>query len=226
MPLDMDEDAKLIFLQTANISVEDFLKTNINLSIKAELLGYPPIRANYWAEIYDSVEQYLTGNKPVTSFRNKASIAVSEAFTDAVYEGYAQAGAELPLPDDIQAWLSQRIAEERTHIEGMFDRLKAEWEGLDWIKEAYARADSYSRTLDAMYGEAKLRGSKNQMVSWILGSTEEHCETCSTLAGKKHRISYLIAHDYIPRKPDCGLSCHGYRCDCKIVDSRGQEITI
>ena len=72
---------------------------------KAELLGYPPIRANYWAEIYDSVEQYLTGNKPVTSFRNKASIAVSEAFTDAVYEGYQQAGAELPLPEDIQAWL-------------------------------------------------------------------------------------------------------------------------
>ena len=110
---------------------------------KAELLGYPPIRANYWAEIYDSVEQYLTRNKPVTSFRTKASIEVSESFTDAGYEGYQQAGAELPVPGDIQAWLSQRIGEERTHIEGMFDRLKAEWEGLDWIKEAYARADFY-----------------------------------------------------------------------------------
>ena len=193
---------------------------------KAELLGYPPIRANYWAEIYDSVEQYLTGNKPVTSFRNKASIAVSEAFTDAVYEGYAQAGAELPLPADIQAWLSPRIAEERGHIESMFDRLKQEWEGLDWIKEAYARADGYARTLDAMYSEAQLRGMKNQMVTWVLGQTEEHCETCATLAGKKHRISYLIANNYIPRKPDAGMDCNGYRCDCKIVDKNGKEVTI
>ena len=162
----------------------------------------------------------------MTSFRNKASIAVSESFTDAVYEGYQKAGAELPLPDDIQAWLSQRIAEERTHIEGMFDRLKQEWEGLDWIKEAYARADSYSRTLDAMYSEAQLRGMKNQMITWILGDTEEHCETCATLAGKKHRISYLIANNYIPRKPDAGMDCHGYRCDCKIVDKNGKEVTI
>lgn len=193
---------------------------------KAELLGYSSIRSAYWAEIYDSVEQYLTGNKPVTSFRNRASIAASESFTDAVYEGYAQAGAELPLSDDTQAWLTQRIAEERGHIESMFDRLKAEWEGIDPITEAFARADGYARTLDAMYSEAQLRGMKNQMVTWILGDTEEHCDTCATLAGKKHRISYLVANNYIPRKPDAGMDCKGYQCDCKIVDKNGREVTI
>ena len=83
---------------------------------KAELLGYPPIRANYWAEIYDSVEQYLTRNKPVTSFRTKASIEVSESFTDAGHEGYQQAEEEMPLPENIKSWLSPRTAERRGHI--------------------------------------------------------------------------------------------------------------
>lgn len=198
------------------------------LSIKAKgaLLGYQPIRDNYFAEIYDAVEGYLRGTQPVTSFRNKMSIAMSEAFTDAVYEGYQQAGAELPLDKEVQDWLTVRIGAERENIISLFDRLKKEWDGIDPIAEAMARAEGYARTLDAIYAEAKLRGMSNQMVTWILGQTEKHCDTCAKLAGKKHSIKYLLKNNYIPRKPDAGMDCKGYNCDCRIVDKNGNEVTI
>ena len=193
---------------------------------KAATLGYPGIREDYWVVIYESIEGYLTGDRPVTSYRNAVSIAMSEAFTDATYEGYTQAGGEMPLPEDMQAWLSERIGQEREHIISMFNRLKTEWEGIDPVKEALARAEGYARTLDSLYAEAKLRGMKNQMVTWILGETEQHCDTCLKLNGKKHRISYLLANNYIPRKPGAGMECNGYNCDCRIVDKNGNEITI
>ena len=191
---------------------------------KAELLGYPPIRANYWAEIYDSVEQYLTGDKPVTRFRNKASQAVSESFTDAVYEGYAQAGAELPLPDDIQAWLSQRIGEERTHIEGMFDRLKQEWEGLDWIKEAYARADGYAKTLDMVFQEAKMRGADNATLVFVGDDGAESCPDCQRMQGKRHTIKYILAHNLIPKPGNSTYECNGYNCQHYWMNPKTGEI--
>jgi hypothetical protein len=198
----------------------------LDASVKAAIQGYDGIRSDYWTVIYDSVEGYLTGNSPVTGFRNRTATAMSEAFTGAVYEAWYQAGAELPLTDDVTAWLSERIGAERVNIEGMFDRLKKEWAGIDPIAEANTRAESYARTLDAMYGEAKLRAMKNQTVTWHLGQTEQHCPTCSKLAGKKHKISYLIANNYIPRKPDAGMDCHGYNCDCSITDKNGNEVTI
>ncbi len=193
---------------------------------KAETMGYEPIYNAYWEEIYDSVNGYLTGNKPVTSFRNRAAQAMSEAFTDAVYEAWYQADAELPLTDEVSAWLSERIGQERVNIENMFNRLKSEWEGLDPAAEAVARANGYASTLNALYGEAKLRAMKNQKVTWILGETEVHCSTCAKLAGKKHTIKYLLDNDYIPRKPDAGMDCHGYNCDCRIVDKAGNEVTL
>jgi hypothetical protein len=195
-------------------------------TIKAVVLGYDGIRSDYWTVLYDSVQGYLTGSQPVTGFRNRAATAMSEAFTGAVYEAWYQAGAELPLTDEVIAWLSERIGAERVNIEDLFSRLKKEWTGIDPIAEANTRAEAYARTLDAMYGEAKLRAMKNQMVTWHLGATEQHCTTCSKLAGKKHRISYLIENNYIPRKPGAGMECNGFNCDCKITDKNGKEVTI
>lgn len=213
------------FIRNAVTLVPDVIPL-LSAKAKETLLGYQPIRDNYFSAIYDAVEGYLTGNRPVTAFSNKAREAMSSAFTDAVYEGYQNAGAELPLSDDVAAWLSERIAFERKNIVSLFERLKAEWDGIDPINEAMARAEGYARTLDAMYGEAKMRGMKNQMVTWHLGQTEKHCDTCSTLANKKHKISYLIQNNYIPRKPGAGMECNGYNCDCSITDKNGNEVTI
>lgn len=189
-------------------------------------MGYQGIRDDYWVVIYDAVEGYLTGDRPVTSFQNSFLEAMSMAFNDTVYLAWEEAGNDPPLDEDVQSWLGESIASERGNIVDLFSRLKTEWEGIDPAEEAIARADGYTSRLDALYNESKLRSVDNQMVTWELGQTERHCPTCSQLAGKRHRISYLLANDYIPRKPGAGMDCHGYNCDCRVLDKNGNEITI
>jgi hypothetical protein len=202
-------------------AVMPYLNAN---AIKAA--GYQAVRDTYWAEVYDAVHDYLTGTRPVTAFRNKHLVAMAEAFTEAANLGYEDGGGELPLDDDTAAWLSSSVTEERGHIIDLFDRLKAEWDGIDPIHEAFVRADGYASKLDGIYNEARLRGMKNQMVTWVLGETEVHCDTCLRLAGTKHRISWLLQNDYIPRKSGAAMDCGGWNCDCSIIDKNGNEVTL
>jgi hypothetical protein len=179
---------------------------------KRQGAGYEAIRNTYWAEVYDSVEGYLTSDRPVTAFRNKMLVAMAEAFTDTVYEGYQDVGGELPLDDDTQSWLGDKIATERGYIVDVFARLKEEWDGLDPIAEAFARADGYAATLDSILVEAKLRGSENATLVFGGESGTESCPECQAMLGKKHRIQYILDNDLVPYPGTESYSCHGYEC--------------
>lgn len=188
--------------------------------------GYEGVRNNYWAVIYDSVYDYLTGNQPVTTFKNAMKRAMADAFIGATEIGYEAGGGELPFDEDTLAWLGDQQTQELGHIDDLFSRLRAEWDGIDPIHEAFARADGYAGKLDSIYGEAKMRGSKNIVVTWELGQTEKHCQTCSSLNGQRHRLSWFISRNYIPRRPGAAMDCNGYNCDCKLKDKNGNEYNV
>lgn len=188
--------------------------------------GYEGVRNEYWAIIYDAVHDYLTGNQPVTSFRNDMKKGAADAFIGAAEKGYEAGGGELPMDDETLTWLGGEQTAEFGHIDDLFARLKEEWDGIDPIAEAFARADGYAGHLDAIYGEAKMRGGKNIMLTWHLGNTEKHCDTCRELDGNSHKISWYIDRNYIPRKPGAGMDCSGYNCDCTLTDKNGNEYTI
>jgi len=188
---------------------------------------YESIRSNYWAEVYDSVEGYLTSDRPVTAFRNKMLVAMSESFTDAVYEGYQEVGGELPLDADTQSWLGDRIATERGFIVDVFARLKEEWDGLDPIAEAFARADGYAATLDSVFVEAKMRGSENATLEFGGEDGAESCPECQAMKGKKHTIKYIIENDLIPYPGTDQYSCHGYKCQHRWKNPKtGEEYAV
>jgi hypothetical protein len=168
---------------------------------------YPSIRENYWAEMYDAVSGYLDGKGAVTAYRNKANIAMSESFNDAVYTGWEDVGAEFPLDDETIAWLNERIGAEREFVVQMFERLKAGRETLDYAAEAIARADVYAKTLDGIYAEAKMRGAQNATLIF-----EESCPDCQKMKGKKHTIKYILANNLIPKPGNDNYQCKGFRC--------------
>src|SRR5687767_14192483 len=107
--------------------------------------GYDGLRNTYWAIIYDAVHDYLTDNRPSTSFKSAMKRGMLEAFTDAAELGYEEVGGELPMDDDTEAWLTDSQNAELGHIDDLFSRLKEEWDGLDAIHEAFARADGYTK---------------------------------------------------------------------------------
>jgi hypothetical protein len=188
--------------------------------------GYEGIRNTYWAKVYDSVFEYLTSDQRVTSFKSRMSRAAVEAFGGTVDLAYEAGGGELPLDEETLAWLNEQVNAELGYISDLFDRLREEWDGIDPIHEAFMRADGYASRLDGIYGEAKMRGSKNVMLTWNLGATEKHCKTCAQLDGKSHKITWYIERDYIPRKSGAAMECGGWNCDCTLTDKDGNEYSV
>lgn len=180
-------------------------------ALKASSGEYTGIRTNYFVQVYSAIYEYLTSDRPVTSFRNAMQRAVVEAFGAAVDLGYEEGGSELPLDDETLAWLNGEVASELGHVDDLFSRLRSEFEG-DADDEATARAESYSRTLDAIYNEAKMRGSKNVTLEFTGTDGKESCDDCQRLVGKRHRISYILAHNLIPRPGNDTFECSGYEC--------------
>jgi len=177
--------------------------------------GVLPIVERYYNIVYNSVKGYLSGTKYTTSYRNNMAVAMGESFTDVVYLGFQEAGGELPLDQETASWLAKRIGEERQHIDDLFERLKLERPVVsedDIEKEATSRAQGYSNTLDTMYQEAKMRGSKNKTLIFTGRPGKDSCPECQKLEGKRHRISWILANNMIPRPGNTNFTCEGYGC--------------
>jgi len=151
-----------------------------------------------------------------------------EAFNSAFDTGWIDGGQELPLDEDPASWLQAQISSEIGNINALFEQVKQlrddpEFDFFTWIT---ARADGYTNSVSAIYNAAVLFAKKNQLLTWNLGNTEKHCQTCGKLDGTKHRASWYIGNDYIPRKPGANLDCGGYNCDCSLTDKDGNTVTI
>jgi len=219
-------------------AVREYPEISPHLSEKANkaIGGFLPILERYYQTVRDAVSGYLSGSGYTTSYRNRMAVAMGESFQDAVHMGYhrnrmavamgesfqdavhmgyQEAGGELPLDQDTSAWMSQRIGEERTHIDSLFERLKLVRpaitpEGVEG--EASARAQGYSNTLDAMYQEARMRGSRNMTLVFAGMPGKDECPECKAMEGKRHRISWILANDAIPRPGNDYFTCQGYNC--------------
>jgi hypothetical protein len=190
--------------------------------------GYDGIRYLMSAAVFDAVEGYLSGGGNVTTYKAQMAAAVAQAYVEAADAGYEEGGGELPLDADTAAWARAQLDAQLAFVDSMFETLRElrKEEDVDANGEAERRADGWASGLDGFYNESILRGSKNVMAYWVLGSTEKHCPSCSSLAGGGHKISWYIDRDYIPRKNGCALDCKGYNCDCRLEDKNGNEITI
>lgn len=188
--------------------------------------GYPGVRSDYWHSVYNAVYDYLTGNKPVTSFVNSVKRAFTDAYIKAAEIGYVEGGADLPFDDETIAWLTGVQAQEFSYIEGLFSRLKAEWEGLDPGTEAANRAEGYTGTLDAIFGEAKVRAAGNKMLTLDGDDGKESCPECKKLKGARHRASWWIKNGLVPAPGNTNYTCGNYNCDHRLYDDDGNEYTI
>lgn len=193
--------------------------------LKAATSGdYDSLRSEYWAEVYDAVEGYLSGTGSVAAPRNKMLVAMSESFTATTYLAYQEAGGELPFDEDTSSWLGQRIAAERQFIVDLFEKLKDQRGELDPVQEALARAEGYASTLDQIYSEAKLFGMKNVMLTFVGDDGEESCPTCQKMKGKKHRASWWIKNDLVPGSS--AYECGGFHCQHYLENPDGERVTL
>lgn len=192
-------------------SVYPYLGRKAQIFASKQFGTYEALRGDYWARIYDTVYAYLDGNKPITLYRNSMSNLVTDYFQEAAELGWQEGGGELPLDDETQAWLDGRISTETGFIKDLFIGLRDN-SIPDYVHEAFARADGYSATLDGIFGEAKMRGSKNITLEFGGEDGAESCPDCQKMKGKHHTIKYILDNDLIPRPGNDAYECKGYKC--------------
>ena len=179
------------------------------------------INAAYHDAITESLITYFEGGSLAAS-KNSFKRAMIEAFGgawDAGWDGNPPTGEALE-------WFNARTQQELAFIDGLYVQAKElrkdpEADTFAW---ATARADGYTGTVSSVHNAARMWAKGGQMLTWHLGATEEHCETCAELDGKTHRASWYISRDYIPRKPGAAMLCGGYYCDCDLKDKNGNSI--
>lgn len=187
----------------------------------------PGITAIYNDAIIQAIVTYFDGGSIVSS-RNMFKRAMVDAFSEAFDLGWVDGGQEFPLDEEAVDWLAARTEEEFGYIEALFagaKDLKKDKE-FDYFKWAESRAAGYTSTVQAVYNAGRLFAEKNKLLTWHLGATEEHCSECQQLDGTRHRASWYLKKNYIPRKPGSSMTCGGYNCDCYLTDDKGNEVTI
>lgn len=196
--------------------------------VKGELpdtYEYDVIREAFTDDLFDAFMGYASGGA-VTKWRNMAGRAVLEQHANAFYRGYDEAGAEETDPED-DRWLTQQQNKQIEFLAGVFEWIKEQRDAETITEDAIReRVEAWAQTLDATFGEGKLRGNKNQSLTWNLGETEDHCETCARLDGKRHRAQWYLDRDYLPGKPGAAMNCGGYRCGCYLTNKQGETVTI
>lgn len=87
-----------------------------------------------------------------------------------------------------------------------------------------ARVDLWADSLRSLGDAGKASILTNMPVTWKLGETEEHCQTCARLHDNRHRLKWFTGRDYVPRKNGAAMDCKGFKCLCSLVNDKGEQV--
>ena len=194
---------------------------------------YSGVRAVYILEITNAMVEYMRGYVGMVASRNIMGKAMVEAFSDAFETGFMEtAGGDTYEPErEDTDYLAAKMDAELGYIKSLFFSLKEIVSGAsieepvtdaDIVAEADSRSAMYAKTLDGVYGQGKLRGKKNIMLTMDGPDGKENCETCRKLkAGKSHRAKWWVSHELIPGPGNEKYECNGYNCQHQLFDKDG-----
>lgn len=201
----------------------------ITRSLTSPIPGeYPSIRSQYKYEIKNAILGYLIADSTnIAVYSNQMKRATTEAFGNAFDRGYIDGGGSQDdmLRED-NGWLANKQQTEFGFINQLFGRLKEmkkETPDEDNTGEVDARSESFSTTLDGVYAEGKLRGSRNIMLTFGGDDGNESCPTCKKWQGKRHSASYWVKRGLIPgQNGNVNFECRGYNCQHILFDDKGE----
>jgi hypothetical protein len=152
---------------------------------------------------------------------------VKDAVADAYIEGLAEGGIPADEMSDDDALMIVELSQ--AQLDHVTDFVRAIREAKD-DKAAQrdilnSRVPMWAASIESAGAQGLASAKANAMGTWKLGKTEEHCETCQKLNGQRHRMKWFTSKGYIPRQPGSEtLACHGFNCDCQVVDDSGQRL--
>jgi hypothetical protein len=122
--------------------------------------------------------------------------------------------------DEETAALEAAILSELAHIQPFADVVEAGSKANGGhLEPLFSQAEVWVLRYPDVVNRAKALACADQKLQWVLGSTEEHCESCLKLNGQVRRGSFWYSHVLPKNPPNPLLECGGWRCDCDLVST-------
>ena len=190
------------------------------VEIKTQEMLYRQLRS-YALELFRGE---IDGNEFLTQFER----TITNQLTKAWYEGALESDVfPQDMTDEDMTELSRLIADEMEYVYGLGDDIiiLARTGTLENFRtQIGSRLDIWANRYNEVANRAKVWfGGKTKYV-WHLGTTEEHCTTCSALNGIVAWAEEWTRAKVVPGEANSQyLECHGWRCDCRL-DSVGRDV--
>lgn len=183
----------------------------------------------YDDQLTNAVYDVWNGNSSAIDLR-RAHKAMLKDFAPQVYEEGMREGGIDEIDDEDQADMDEAVNDwlgcQFEHINQFAKDVEAAKSDKDGRAPILDRVAMWVDSLRSLGDLGKAYALKNERGQWILGETEQHCNTCLKLSQMKpHRLSWFTDRGYIPRQNGSDtLDCGGWLCDCSIVNKKGDQL--
>lgn len=157
---------------------------------------------------------FTSNNSILGDVRNLVKSSVGDAYV----AGLAEGGVSFDEMDNEDAMMIVELSTEQLDFVTDFVRAvhDAKTDKAQQRDILDSRIPLWTASIEAVGAAGLASAKKNEMVTWKLGATEEHCKTCQSLNGQSHRRKWFASRNYFPQKPGAAMECGGYQCLCEL----------
>lgn len=197
--MNLEQAAKALERMASLLNIKQ--QSNVQKDFQKEL---ELLLAAYWIGRRNS----LTAN----DMRVIVEQAIQNAYLDAIN---ASDTGELSAAD--QRAINELYANQEEFVTGFVSDARGARGDSEAQAAILARLALWGASIGAVAFVANAINSPDEMVTWRLGRTEEHCSTCARLNGQTHTRDWFHSRGYIPREPgSTSLECGGWNCRCTL----------
>lgn len=177
-------------------------------------------RLDFELQLEDLFTGAVAGTVKRDAFKRKLMQAI-RGYGNLLYlDGMRAAGVDgldiTDLEESERAELEAHMTAQREYVDNVANAIYAD-ERVTPEEAANNKPGMWSnKSLMPLYYMGFNAASKNAVMEWVLGNTDEHCPSCKALSGQRRRMSFWKA-TVLPQSD--GLACNGFNCKCTLVVS-------
>lgn len=168
----------------------------------------------YRSAIRSAVRRLWLGGE-YFNFIDTMNFVLQRHLTAAWNEGAAICGIQPDELSDTELSARERfINEQFEYLLGFGDSIQEGSKASGGtLSTHFNRTELWVNRYEDAKNQSKLLACKDQKLKWIYGDTQ-HCNDCAKLNGRIYRASVWEKYNVYPQSRR--LSCHGYRCQCRL----------
>lgn len=169
------------------------------------------VAQDFQDELTDLLDGYWAGHAEISAedMRTMVQQAIQNAYQEALD---ADAG---DLTDEDRQAIDELYGDQEDFVAGFVADARGAKKEPDLRAAILARLALWGAAIAAVGFVAQAINAPDERVTWRLGRTEEHCDTCRRLDGQTHSRDWFYIRGYSPATPGAAMTCGGWNCDCR-----------